>query len=40
MMIEFLRKYDLDPTKLHGQAYDGAGNMSGKTNGAAARISS
>ena len=39
-MIEFLIKYDLDPTKLWGQGYDGAGNMSGKTNGTAARISS
>ena len=28
----------LDPTKLRGQAYDGAGNMAGKTNGAAAII--
>ena len=28
----------LDPSKLRGQAYDGASNMSGKTNGAAARI--
>ena len=40
MMLDFLRKHDLDATKLRGQAYDGAGNMSGKTNGAAARISS
>ena len=39
-MIEFLKMHDLDPTKLRGQGYDGAGNMSGKTNGAAARISS
>ena len=39
-MIEFLRKHDLDPTKLRGQAYDGAGNMSGKTKGTAACISS
>jgi hypothetical protein len=30
----------LDPTKLCGQAYDGAGNMYGKTNGAAAIITS
>ena len=29
----------LDPSKMRGQAYDGASNMSGKTNGAAARIS-
>ena len=40
MMVDFLRKHGLDPTKLRGQAYDGAGNMSGKTNGAAARITS
>ena len=37
-MIEFLRKHELDPTKLH--SYDGAGNISDKTNGAAARMSS
>ena len=30
----------LDPSKMRGQAYDGASNMSGKTNRAAARISS
>lgn len=30
MMLEFLRKQCVDPTKLRGQAYDGAGNMSGK----------
>ena len=29
-----------DPSKMRGQAYDGASNMSGKTNGTAARISS
>ena len=40
MMVHFLREHGLDPTKLCGQAYDGAGNMSGKTNGAAARITS
>ena len=39
-MIEFLKMHNLDPTKLRGQGYNGAGNMSGKTNGAAARISS
>lgn len=38
MMLDFMRKRD-DPMKLRGQAYDGAGNMSGKTNGAAARNS-
>ena len=26
MMLAFLRKHDLDPTKLHGQGYDGASN--------------
>ena len=30
----------LDPSKMHGQAYDGASNMSGKISGAAARIQS
>ena len=40
MMISFLDKQGLDLTKLRGQAYDGAGNMSGKTNGAAALITS
>ena len=39
-MLDFLRSQQLDPTKLRGQVYDGVGNMSGKTNGAAARISS
>ena len=38
-MLGFVRNH-LDPSKMHGQAYDGASNMSGKTNGAAARISS
>ena len=36
----FIQTHGLDPTKLCGQAYDGAGNMSGKKNGAAALISS
>lgn len=40
MMVDFLRKHGLDPTKLRGQAHYGSGNMSGKTNGAAARITS
>ena len=39
MMLGFVRNH-LDPSKMHGQAYDGASNMSGETNGAAARISS
>ena len=34
----FIQLSGLDPTKLRGQAYDGAGNMAGKTNGAAAII--
>ena len=34
----FIQSSGLDPTKLRGQAYDGAGNMAGKTNGAAAII--
>ena len=38
-MLGFIRNH-LYPSKMHGQAYDGASNMSGKTNGAAARISS
>ena len=37
-MLSFINTHGLDPTKLCGQAYDGAGNMSGKTNGAAAVI--
>ena len=38
-MLGFIRNH-LDPSTMRGQAYDGASNMSGKTNGAAARISS
>ena len=37
-MLGFVRNH-LDPS-ICGQAYDGASNMSGKTNGAAARIPS
>ena len=37
-MLSFVSKH-LDPSKMRGQAYDGASNMSGKTNGAASRIS-
>jgi hypothetical protein len=37
-MLSFVTDH-LDPSKMRGQAYDGASNMSGKTNGAAARIS-
>ena len=36
-MLGFVRNY-LDPSKMHGQAYDGASNMSCKTNWAVARI--
>ena len=39
-IVGFLRGSGLDPTRLRGQAYDGAGNMAGKTNGVAALISS
>ena len=38
-MLGFIRNH-LDPSKIHGQAYDRASSMSGKTNRAAARISS
>ena len=38
-MLGFIRNH-LGPSNKHSQAYDGASNMSGKTNGAAARISS
>ena len=34
-----LQAYDLDLTKLRGQAYDGAGNVAGTVKGAAAIIS-
>ena len=36
-MLGFVTTH-LDPLKMRGQDYDGGGNMSGKTNGAAARI--
>ena len=39
-MLGFLSSHNVNPNKLRGQAYDGAGNMSGKTNGAAALTSS
>ena len=38
-MLGFIRNH-LDPSKKCGQAYDGASNMSEKTNRAAAKISS
>ena len=37
-MFVFIRNQP-DPPKLHNQAYDGVGTKSGKTNGAATRIS-
>ena len=36
----FVEAHGLDLHNLRGQGYDGGGNMSGKTNGAAAIISS
>ena len=38
-MLSFLRAQSVDLTKMRGQAYDGAGSMSGKTKGEAALIS-
>ena len=35
-ILSFLSTLGLDPTNLRGQAYDGAGNMSGRVNGTAA----
>ena len=37
-MFNFLHSQAVDLTKMCGQAYDGAGSMAGKTNGAAALI--
>ena len=37
--LTFLSSHGLDPSNLWGQAYDGAGNMSGSSNGTAALIS-
>ena len=37
-MLGFIRNH-LDPSEMRGQTYDGTSTMSGKTNGAAARIS-
>ena len=39
-MTSFVEAHGLDPNRLHSQGYDGAGNMLGKTNGAAAIVSS
>ena len=35
----FIESSGLDGSKLHGQAYDGASNLAGKMNGAAALTS-
>ncbi len=35
-ILHLLQKFNLDPTLLRGQGYNGAGNMAGKTRGAAA----
>lgn len=37
-ILHLLQKFNLDPTLLRGPRYDGAGNMAGKTRGAAAII--
>ncbi len=37
-ILQLLNSYNLDPTLLRGQGYDGAGNMAGKTRGCAAVI--
>ena len=39
-IVGFLLGSGLDPTRMRGQAYNGAGNIAGKTNGIAAVISS
>ena len=39
LILDFVTNH-LDPSKMRGQAYDGASNMSGKRSGTAARISS
>jgi hypothetical protein len=39
-LLNFITSSGLDPNMLCGQSYDGAGNMAGKTNGAAAIIPS
>ena len=38
LILENLKKLDLDIMKCRGQGYDGAGNMSGEYNGCAAKI--
>lgn len=37
-ILSCLRSYDVDLGKMRGQAYDGAGNMSGSSKGTAAII--
>lgn len=37
-MLVYVRNH-LNPSKMHGQVYNGASKMSVKTNGAAAKIS-
>ena len=39
MILEKVRRYQLDPVFIRGQGYDGAGNMSSKFRGCAALIS-
>ena len=39
-ILVFFQSHGVDSKKLRGQAYDEAGNMSGKTNGAAVLITS
>ena len=39
LILEELKKLDLDIMNCRGQGYDGAGNMSGEYNGCAAKIS-
>ena len=40
LMLSFLQRAGLDLQKMRNQCYGGAGNMSGKTKGVAARIQS
>ena len=39
-ILNQISQWGLDPSKIVGQGYDGAGNMSGHTKGVQARISS
>lgn len=38
LLMEEIRKHDLNPNYIVGQGYDGAGNMSGKIRGVQARV--